>query len=517
VLPSELLAVWKRKGDIWPRYARATEDAMKVAENLIKTYQNHVGEKKSVLKAFAGELEDEGYEYRFVRGLAYILDRRSRFKCNDKINPVELRRRIFQETGKLGLATTPERRKRIVEIVASELKITSQTVDNFLYADLDNELVLQEFDSPTPDELLKLYNLSLTQTLLFDSTELSFTTSGNWQRIFYTVKRLGLIYEVYKEGRIWVKIDGPASLFKLTRRYGTGTAKLLPAIIANPEWTIEAKILWRYTNEICNFKLESWKHGTLLKSLSQPIVSFDSAVEQEFAEQFQALKTGWQLIREPEPVPAGKQVIIPDFSIEKEDIKVYLEIVGFWTVEYLLRKIEKLRKVDANMLILVNEDLACEKLANLEKDTRLNIIYYHSKIPLAPVLRYLEQASQGAQLSQKEFLKNLSVTFTEPIVQYEEFATRIGVSTEAVKAVLAGKPPEGYTVMPNSLVRKDKLEHIKERIENQMKPTGHITLPDAIRIIESEGVADTTQSLETLGYKIVWRGINAEKAEVTKP
>jgi hypothetical protein len=517
VLPSELLAVWKRKGDIWPRYARATEDAMEVANSLIKAYRDHVGEKKSILKAFAAELEDEGHEYRFVRGLAYLLDRRSRFNCNDKISPVELRRRIFQETGKLGLATTLEKRKKITEIVASELKITSQTVDDFLYADLDNELVLEEFEPPTPDELLKEYNLSLTQTLLFDSTELSFTASGNWQRIFHTVKRLGLIYEVYKEGRIWVKIDGPASLFKLTRRYGTSTAKLLPAIIANPEWTIEAKILWRYTNEICNFKLESSKHHTLLKSPHQPIISFDSVVEQEFAEQFQALKTGWQLKREPEPVPAGKQVIIPDFSLEREGVKVYLEIVGFWTLEYLLRKMEKLRKVDANMLIVVNEDLACEKLADLGKNTRLNIIYYRNKVLLAPVLRYLEKASQGTRVAQKEFLKNLSVVFTEPIVEYEEFATRIGVPTEAVKAALAEKPPEEYIVMPSSLVRKDKLEQIKERIEKQMKPTGRLALPDAIRIIESEGVADATKSLETLGYKIVWRGINAEKAEITKP
>lgn len=190
--------------------------------------------------------------------------------------------------------------------------------------------------------------------------------------------------------------------------------------------------------------------------------------------------------------------------------------MGFWTPEYLLRKMEKLRKVDANMLIVVNEDLACEKLADLGKNTRLNIIYYRNKILLAPVLRYLEQASQGTRVAQKEFLKNLSVVFTEPIVEYEEFATRIGVPTEAVKAALAEKPPEEYIVMPSGLVRKDKLEQIKERIEKQMKPTGRLALLDAIRIIESEGVADATKSLEALGYKINWHGINAEKAEVAK-
>ena len=517
MLPSELLAVWKRKGNIWPRYARATEDSLEVANSLIEAYKNHVGEKKSVLKAFASQLEDEGFEYRFVRGLAHLLDRKSRFKCNDKINPVELRQRIFQATGKLGLATNEERRKRIIETVASEMKVTPQTVEEFLYGDLDSELVLEEFDPPTPDELLKEYNFSLTQTLLFDSTELRFTASGNWQRIFYAVKRLGLIYEVYQEGKFWVKIDGPASLFKLTRRYGTATAKLLSMIIANQEWTVEAKILWRYTNEICDFKLESWKHRTMLKSPPQQTVSYDSVVEQDFAEQFQALKTGWQLKREPEPVPAGKQVMIPDFSVEKGGVKVYIEIVGFWTLEYLLRKIEKLKKVSANMLVAVNENLACEKLADLEKTASINIIYYHDKIPLAPVLRYLEKAFLGVQSAQKDFLKNLPVTFTEAVVNYEEFAARIGVSTDAVKEALAEKPPEGYTVMPNGLVRKDKLEQIRKRIEEQLSLTGRLHLSDAIRLIETEGVSDAAKSLETFGYKIIWHGINAEKAEVTKP
>ena len=117
------------------------------------------------------------------------------------------------------------------------MKISTQEAENAMYADLESELILQNFDPPTPQELLDKYNLGLAQTLLFDSTELKFTVSGNWQQIFFKAKRLGLIYEAYKTDQFWVKIDGPASLFKLTRRYGTAIAKLLPAIIASPKWT----------------------------------------------------------------------------------------------------------------------------------------------------------------------------------------------------------------------------------------------------------------------------------------
>jgi predicted nuclease of restriction endonuclease-like RecB superfamily len=518
MLPSELLAVWKRKGVIWPRYAKLSDDNLEVAGSLIEVYKNHLGQKKSAVKEFTDEVEQKGYDYRFVRGLSFLLDRRSRFRCSDKIkiNPVDLRRKAYRTSGKLGLPTTPEQRRRIVATVASELKVTAEMVEEFFYADLDTELILEEFEPLSPVELLQEYNLSLTQTLLFDSTEVRFTSSGNWQSIFYSVKRLGLIYEAYQDRGFWVKVDGPASLFKLTRRYGTATAKLLPVIVASPEWTVEAKILWKYTNEICDFKMESLKHHALLKKPKASITSFDSIVEEDFAARFQALTTGWLLRREPEPVLAGKQVIIPDFSLEKEGIRVYVEIVGFWTFEYLLRKIEKLKKVDVEMLVLVDENLVCEKLAKLEKHAKLNIIYYRDKIPLAPILHHLEQAFREVKAKQTGFVKDLPVVFTEPVVNYEEFAARIGVSSEAVKVALTEKPPQGYTMMPNEAVRKDVLDQIQKRIEEQMNQKGQLWLSETVKTIETEGVKDVTSALEALGYRVIWHGISSDKAEVAK-
>ena len=517
MLPSELLLVRRRKGRIWPRYARLSSENLEVAKLLIEAYGRHVGEKKNVLKELVSELEDAGYDYRFVRGLSVLLDRRSDFRCDVEVDPVDLRRRLYQVTGRFGVPTTLEERSRIIESVASELKLSAEKVEESFYADLDSELVLTEFNPLSPEELLKSYNVSLTQTLLFNSTELSFTASGNWQRIFYTVKRLGLIYEAYRSRGFWVKIDGPASLFKLTRRYGTALAKLLPAIIANPEWTAEAKILWKYTNMIYNFKIEDRRHSALFQTPQPSAVSYDSAVEENFAVRFQALKSGWHLRREPEPVPAGNYVIIPDFSFEREGVKVYMEVVGFWTAEYLRRKIEKLKKIEVNMLVAVDEALACEKLEKLEKRAELNIVYYRKKIPLPPVLRYLEEAFHHVKEKQTWFVRKLPVKFEEPVVNYEEFAGRIGVSTESVRTALTENPPQGYIVLPNSLVKKEKLEEIEKTIEEKMSMKGWLPLSEVAKIMEAEGVADVPNVLKTLGYRIVWRGISPETAEVIRP
>ena len=272
-----------------------------------------------------------------------MASRKSVFKCTSQTDPTELRRRIFQTTGKNGPAITLEQRKSIIASVASQLKISTEQLEESMYADLDSELTLQDFFPVSPQKLLEEYNLSLAQTLLFGSTELKFTVSANWQQIFFKTKKLGLIYDAYNDNGFWVKIDGPASLFKLARRYGTAIAKLLPAVIASPKWTVEAKVLWKFTNEIYTFKLESWKHAPLFGT-QQTTESFDSYVEEDFAKRFQALNSDWQLKREPEPVIAGQHVLIPDFSFEREGTKLYMEVVGFWTTEYLLRKIEKLKK-----------------------------------------------------------------------------------------------------------------------------------------------------------------------------
>ena len=515
MLPSDLLLVWKRKGEILPRYAKSSSSNNEVVNFLIETYKSHIGEKKKTLKALISELEDKGYEYRFVRALSLLLDRKSTFICQSKADPVDLRRKIFQATHQFGIPTNSENRQKILKTVASEMALSVETVEEAFYSDLDDELILENFAAPSASELLDEYNLGLTQTLLFDATELSFTASGNWQDIFHAIKKFGLIYEAYKDNGLWVKIDGPSSLFKLTRRYGVNIAKLVPIIVTNSQWTIKAKILWRFTNEICDLKLESQKHATLLKKQRSPTLTYDSSTEEGFSSKFQALTTGWTLKREPEPVTANKHVIIPDFSLEKAGIKIYLEIVGFWTEEYLLRKIEKLKQVEVKMLLLVNEDLACEKLSALEKRPHLDLIYYHNKISLAPIMRYLQTKFEDAKSKEIKLLEDLSIRFTEPVVAFTEFADRIGVSTEAARNYLAVSPPSGYVALADILVSKEKLQQINSKISTAITQSGKLALKDAARIIEEEGVHESTNVLTMLGYKIRWRGIDSEQAEVT--
>jgi hypothetical protein len=100
---------------------------------------------------------------------------------------------------------------------------------------------------------------------------------------------------------------------------------------------------------------------------------FDSYVEERFARSFGAAGTRWRLRRKPEPFLVGRHVMIPDFSFEKNSMKAYLEVVGFWTEEYLAKKVQKLKEAHAsNMIVAVDKTLGCSRFKGL----RMEVIFY---------------------------------------------------------------------------------------------------------------------------------------------
>ena len=59
---------------------------------------------------------------------------------------------------------------------------------------------------------------------------------------------------------------------------------------------------------------------------------------------------------------AGEALLVPDFVFTHEDgTEVVLEIVGYWTPEYLREKLGKLAKVTApNLIVAVRKALALQ-------------------------------------------------------------------------------------------------------------------------------------------------------------
>ncbi len=132
---------------------------------------------------------------------------------------------------------------------------------------------------------------------------------------------------------------------------------------------------------------------------------YDSSIEQSFAEAFQSLARsdgadGWQLEREPEPLLLANPsmetatstlsygIFIPDFALIRDNQRIYVEILGYWTPAYRERKIAKLQMLkDRNDLVLAIPREASEAFASIAKD--FPIVIYRNQLSATELLNVL--------------------------------------------------------------------------------------------------------------------------------
>ena len=522
MLPSNLLRAKISRGKMRPLYVGVDADMLALAGRVTGVYRDSVGKRKGELLERLAEVEGgEGYDFKLVRGLAALLERRCSFEAESAVDPTQARMAVFEETSRRRV-TSAEERGEVVLAVATKLGLTAEALERTLYSDLDEELVLKAFDPLDPGLLLRRYNLSLTQTLLFKSLRVEFSASGNWKNIFRGVKRFGLIYSVEKDddgdgrGGYTVSLDGPLSLFKLTDRYGTSVAKLLPMIAASESWRVKAEILSRSRgNRVYTFEAESGELKGLIDTSDDwggPTTKlYDSSVEEKFAKSFASYGSGWSVKREPEPLIAGRHVLIPDFGFEKDGAKVYLEVVGFWTPGYLERKIDKLESVaGVDMVIAVDESLACAKVERLKR--KAVVIYYKKEVPVKPVVEHLKEREASILRAQAGAIRKEGIALDGDVVSLGEIAKERGVSVESLTLALAGFEADGYVRAGDLFVSKAKLGEIDRRL------AGVEMLVDALSIIEASGVReeDGQKVLDALGYTSIWTGMEVEKVKISK-
>src|SRR5215217_2158853 len=596
MLTLQLLRVRTRNGAIFPLFCTKEEDvelAKKIIQEFEQTWKNK--EKKAVLEDRISAIEesDAGSDYKLVRGLYALLERRCTFKSRDSssdddgetsststitiVDPPRIRKAVFEESSKRGFALTELERMEIADSVASRLHLSSHDVVlKTMWSDLDDNLILDYFDAIDPEALVGWYNLSLMQTLLFNCTKLDFYISGglNWKRVLRTVKRLGLMYYLQQpqqqENRIICSLEGPLSLFKLTDRYGTLLAKLLPSIIFSSdnrrenskggggggggEWHLDAWIVRKTMDgrKIYEFKISKDEIPELLtdpylffssvSTAEKEVVgsfpyndsNFDSAVEEKFANRFEQAETGWRLTREPDPlVLSNGGAFIPDFVFEKYDKKIYLEIVGFWTKEYLERKLQKLADIfisadskkkkknnnnnNADLLfIAVNEDFACSKSSFSSIIPKEQLIFYkNDTVPVKPILDYLKSIDRE-MIERKVNDPNLKIELdkdnNDSIISINEVAQKYCIPAEVARRISLRDNNEKYMEAGMYLIPKSKAH----KLESLLAGTNRFI--DACSILLKEGVPESCHAdlIVKLGYDVSWQSIDASTAVIVK-
>ncbi len=409
MLPSDLLIHRPRGDSIDAKQLPLNEVWIAIATNLIALFQATVGDTQGNLNQKLQELEGEDTDYRIKRGLAHILRSSfSTFEIVSPLDPQDLRQRVF--TLAATNAPSPLAAQRHLETLASQLTqalerdVEPVHIQQGLYADLKENRILTQFDAPTPEALLHRYNLSQIQGIFYRASHvvlnLHRNDPGEYKLMFRYLKLFRLM--VYIEGEadqgFTITIDGPASLFKASTRYGLDIAKLVPAILHVTRWHLSATLQWKdsYTKTLSEKRYTLDSDCTLV-SHYPPGKPYDSMLEAAFAERWTSLvekgKTQWQLEREVDLIPIPGSVMIPDFRLVHPDGRVYLlEIVGYWRPEYLRKKFAQVQKaVCQNLILAISERLNLAKAGIDVKDVPAKIVWFKDKLQPKPLLNLLAE------------------------------------------------------------------------------------------------------------------------------
>jgi hypothetical protein len=311
-------------------------------------------------------------------------------------------------------------------------------------------------------------------------------------------------------------VTGPASVLKQTRKYGTELAKLLPAIMTATEWEFTAQIETEVSDEtrIYEFTLDDSQADVFPTQTTT--ASFDSEIERDFATRIGSLVEGWSIKREPTILRTGDRVMIPDYSFGREygshteTAEFYLEVIGFWTPEYLAEKLEKVRHVESDvpMMLAVNETLNCteEDFAEANVD---QVFFYGDTIPVKTVLSRLQAIEERLVETDLQQLSEVDLS-TDTVTDIDEVAEREQVEPAAIRRHLTESDRYDGVLSNNQYVPQSVLAAIREEIDAVDEPT----LAEVSPILEDYQVAQNI--IEEIGYEIEYTSFDQTEAAVRK-
>jgi len=191
------------------------------------------------------------------------------------------------------------------------------------------------------------------------------TDQAKLRRLFKYLKFFRLLATVHAKPsrqknkaarRLKMVVDGPASIFENTRKYGLQLASFFPAVCDLEKWTLRAEIELRKDKRVLRLDQES--------GLKSHYHNFSAYVPEEirmFHQLFKQKIDAWQIVGDAPFVDiGGGELIFPDLSFQHDSGKtVHLELFHRWHSTQLFSRIEQHDKeLPDNFIIGVDRALS---------------------------------------------------------------------------------------------------------------------------------------------------------------
>jgi len=320
---------------------------------------------------------------------AYLLLGMARSRVESPVPPREARAALFTASGR----SPADARDVVTARCAGELGVSPAALLGSLFADLPSERIAISPPSLDPGDVVLRANLALAQGLLARAYSVRIAVDGNARAVVRHAALRGLICSVMRDAGddlARIELSGPFALFRRTLLYGRALGAVVPVLAWTRRFKLEATCDIRGRRAVVTLAT-----GDPIFPSSEPR-RFDSRLEERFARDFARIARDWAIVREPEPIEAGGHLFFPDFAVYPRldaSQRWFVEIVGFWTREYLANKLERLRHARVSNLVLCID--ADRNLGDGDVPASMALVRYHRRIDAAKVLEIVT-ASESA-------------------------------------------------------------------------------------------------------------------------
>lgn len=263
-------------------------------------------------------------------------------------------------------ALSPAEREARIAYVASELDVSCAAVEKLLWSDLPRERPVElPRGRPSEFEVAAYANVQLLQRAMRRAHSVTLRIAGDAGPLLRGAALRGLLTTVSSPttettGGMVIAIVGPLALFHRTAVYGNALADLVP-LLADCE-RFELEVTARSKDQSYTIEVRS---PVLLPSvparLAHPRLDLRQLLEEL---KRRARDTSQDLIATPcsTTFRAGDAIVCPDLILDHDGQQTYVELVGFWTSEFLERKAALYREAGiGEALLCIDDARACTK------------------------------------------------------------------------------------------------------------------------------------------------------------
>lgn len=394
MLPAHQLSLEPSDGYATPRYLTARDEVwVRAVLDVFDGFVGRtVGERDDLLPPRVRNIAREhGVAERVADGVTTVLLRKYKSSVVAPIEPTVARRIVFAEAA---ANVMPDRTAALAR-ASNELEAPAADVARSMFADRAAARIVSGAPSLSAADAVEAYNLALVQGLLLRSELVTAHVREHVRAVVRFAKLTGLLCTFALDERgTRLEVSGPLSVLRHTTKYGFALAAFFPAVLATPGFRLQARCVLR--GEPIVVRIDATDRIARTHALPKDA---DSKLERALARDVRRLDRGWELLRETDAISIGQRLFFPDFTLRKNGESIVVEVVGFYTPEYLRSKLEALRAAKVRRLIVcIDQSLACDD----------------GEVP-GTVIRFKRKIDAGALLDEAERLLSCNAKVAAPM------------------------------------------------------------------------------------------------------